>query len=276
LPTIGHRPIDDIRPAEIEALLRPIWNEKPETARRVLQRLNEIFEAAIVREQRMRASPCVGIGRILGRKRAKAVDNRKSLPWRDVPAFYQGLDKRLRLTPAAKLCLQLLILTALRSEEVRLAKWGEFNIADREWHVPGHDPVERDQHGAPKARMKTGEDHIVPLSDAAMEVLQEAQQLRLENGPLALVFPARNGRPLSDNTLSKLMRDAGVPGTPHGFRSTFKTWSAEAGGVADEISEAVLAHMDRNKVRAAYRRTTFFDQRRAVMNAWGRFVHNSS
>ncbi len=115
--------------------------------------------------------------------------------------------------------------------------------------------------------MKSGETHVVPLSDRALEILQEAR--KLHNGPV--VFPGTQGQPLSDNTLSKLMRDAGIAGTPHGFRSAFKDWCAEM-GVRDEVSEAALAHADPNAVRAAYRRTRFLDERVGLMQRWAAFV----
>lgn len=98
-------------------------------------------------------------------------------------------------------------------------------------------------------------------------MLQEARKLHSGDA----VFPGTKGQPLSDNTLSKLMRDAGIAGTPHGFRSAFKDWCSEA-GVRDEVSEAALAHADTNKVRAAYRRTRFFEERVRLMETWSNFV----
>lgn len=108
---------------------------------------------------------------------------------------------------------------------------------------------------------------MVPLSERSLEILKAARSLH--DG--SLVFPGTKGQALSDNTFSKLMRDAGIHGTPHGFRSAFKDWCSEA-GVRDEVSEAALAHTDPNKVRAAYRRTRFFDERVGLMERWARFV----
>jgi integrase len=114
--------------------------------------------------------------------------------------------------------------------------------------------------------MKSGVSHVVPLSGRALQILCEAR--KLHDGPV--VFPGKKGQPLSDSTLSKLMRDAGAPGTPHGFRSAFKDWAAEH-GVRDEVSEAALAHADRDKVRAAYRRTRFIAERVPLMERWAEF-----
>jgi integrase len=107
----------------------------------------------------------------------------------------------------------------------------------------------------------------VPLSDRVVQILEEAR--KLHTGPV--VFPGTKGQTLSDNTLSKLMRDAKVAGTPHGFRSAFKVWAAET-GVRDEVSEAALGHADQNAVRAAYRRTSFLDERVELMQRWADFV----
>ena len=158
------------------------------------------------------------------------------------------------------MALEFLILTATRSGDVRGALWSETDLETRLWSIPGFVPVTR-------RRTKTGEPHIVPLSQRALDVLQQARQLHEEG----LVFPGTKGQPLSDSTLSKLMRDAGFPATPHGFRSSFKDWAAET-GIRDEVSEAALGHADPNEVRAAYRRTRFIDERRQVMEAWASVV----
>ena len=149
--------------------------------------------------------------------------------------------------------------SACRSEEVRGARWSEIDLETAEWTVPA-------------SRMKMKREHIVPLSTAALAVLARAQALGRHDTDL--IFPSQAGSQLSDNTLSKLMRDAKVDGTPHGFRTSFKVWASEH-GVRDEVSEAVLAHGDPDKVRAAYRRTTFLDDRRRVMEEWSKFIAHS-
>ena len=162
--------------------------------------------------------------------------------------------------PVTKLVFEFLILTATRSGEARGALWGEIDLETKLWKIPAFDPVTG-------RRMKSGEMHVVPLTDRAVEILKEARKLHA--GPV--VFPGTKGQPLSDNTLSKLMRDARLAGTPHGFRSAFKDWCAE-NGVRDEVSEAALAHADTNAVRAAYRRTRFLNERTRVMKLWADFV----
>ncbi len=266
-PKIGKRPVADISAAEVIDVLKPIWFKKPETASRVLQRLNAVFDSAILRGVRERANPCIGVSRELGTDH-RQVTHHRALPWPEVPAYVQGLGGRKAMT-VTKLALEFLILTATRSGDVRGALWQEIDLKHKIWTIPGRDP-------ATDRRTKTGETHVVPLSDRAIAILDEALRLTsaaahgAQSGD-ARIFPGSKGQPLSDSTLSKLMRDAEIAGTPHGFRSAFKDWCAEA-GVRDEVSEAALAHADPNAVRAAYRRTQFLDERMALMQRWADFV----
>ena len=255
MPGIGERAVADVTPAEIIALMQPIWHTKRETASRILQRVTVVFKSAIVRGDRVLANPCEGIREELGRARPP-VQHRKALPWAEVPAFVRDLETWPRITMASRLALLFIVYTACRSLEVRGAGWSEVNLGTSEWTVPAD-------------RMKMGREHIVPLSPGAQSVLERARVLRRPDTDL--IFPSMVGSVLSDNTLSKLFRDAGINGTPHGFRTSFKVWASE-NGVRDEVSEAVLAHGDPDRVRAAYRRTTFFDDRRMAMQRWSDFI----
>ena len=118
--------------------------------------------------------------------------------------------------------------------------------------------------------MKAKREHRVPLSPAALAVLREAAALSDGSG---LVFPSSTGRPLSDNTLSKMLRDLGIDAVPHGFRSSFRDWCAEATNVAPAIAEATLAHVVRDRVEAAYNRTDLFERRRDLMDAWAGYLN---
>lgn len=255
---IGDRPVSEITPAEIIGVLQPLWHTKRETATRLLQRMSVAFRSAIVRGDRLHANPCDGVRDELGCSRPK-VQHRRALPWQNVPRFVGEFEQRPRVTRASRLALLFVVHSACRSEEVRGARWSEIDLAAAEWTVPA-------------TRMKMKREHIVPLSTAALAVLARAQPLRRHDTDL--IFPSQTGTRLSDATLSKLMRDAEVDGTPHGFRTSFKVWASEH-GVRDEVSEAVLAHGDPDKVRAAYRRTTFLDDRRRVMEEWSKFIDHS-
>lgn len=255
MPKIGDRPVGAVTAGEIIDLLQPIWHTKRETASRILQRITAVFKSAIVRGDRLLANPCDGVREELGKARP-AVQHRRALPWAEVPEFARNLESWPMITAPSRLSLLFIIHTACRSLEVRGAQWREINLETGEWTVPA-------------SRMKMNREHVVPLSSGALAVLKRAELLRRRE--CDLIFPSSVGSLLSDNTLSKVLRDAKVDGTPHGFRTSFKVWASE-NGVRDEVSEAVLAHGDPDRVRAAYRRTTFFDDRRIAMQRWSEFV----
>ena len=159
---------------------------------------------------------------------------------------------------AAKLCFRFLVLTASRSGEARGADWSETNLETKEWRISA-------------GRMKAGAEHRVPLSDAALAVLEQAQILRDRSG---LVFPSvlRQGKPMSDMTLTKVLRDNGLADqtTVHGLRSTFRDWCADT-GKPREIAEAALAHVVPG-VEGAYFRSDLFERRRLLMGQWAAYV----
>ncbi|MEQ1647042.1 MAG: integrase arm-type DNA-binding domain-containing protein [Hyphomicrobiaceae bacterium] len=226
-PVIGKRPVSDVTAAEVLAVLQPIWFSKPETASRVLQRMKAVFDSAILRGTRERANPCIGVVGELGTDHRKVIHH-PALPRAAVPGFVRFI-RRCPALASTQLAFEFLILTVARTGDVRGALWSEIAFERRLWTIPGCDP-------ATGRRMKTGEPHVVPLSDRAVAILREARLLHAGER----VFPRTKGQPLSDSTLSKLMRDAKIAGTPHGFGSAFKDWAAET-GVRDEVSEAALA-----------------------------------
>jgi len=174
-----------------------------------------------------------------------------AMPFGDLPAFMARLRQR---TSTTRLALEFLILTAARSGEVRGACWPEIDLAGKIWIIPA-------------GRMKVGKEHRVPLSDAAIEVLNRGSLFKSELTDL--IFPGQKaGKPLSDMTLLKVLQVMDVPATVHGFRSTFRDWCAEETQYPGEVAEAALAHAIPNKVEAAYRRTDFFEKRRRLMKDW--------
>jgi integrase len=250
-PVIGERPVSEITHDEIVAVLKPIWHETPETARRVLQRMEIIFKLAISRGLRERASPCTGVSEDLGKQR-DMVEHHPAMPYAEVPAFIRTL-RACSSRPVTKLALEWLVLTASRSGEARGARWEE--IQGGVWVIPPE-------------RMKARQEHAVPLSGRCIEILKEARILSPDG---ALLFPGRQGKPLSDMALTQLMRRLRLDAVPHGFRSSFKDWAAEVAKVPDEVSEAALAHRIPNKVRAAYLRTQFLAERKQVMERWAAY-----
>ena len=152
-----------------------------------------------------------------------------------------------------------LVLTACRSGEVRGARWEEMDLEAREWRIPAE-------------RMKANRDHRVPLSTGALAVLRVARSVA--DGS-ELVFPSVRGRALSDATLSKMVRDLGIGAVPHGFRSSFRDWAAECSDAPREVCELALAHVNSDRVEAAYRRTDLFERRRELMEEWAGFLGRS-
>jgi integrase len=259
-PTIGKKAVSDVTPADILAILEPIWFEKAETAKRVLQRLELVFKSAILRGHREKASPCIGIAAELGVKN-RDVEHHRALPYANVPAFIQVL-RESPCQEVTKLAFEWLILTATRSGETRGARWEEIDSKSALWTIP------KERMKGEKARRR---EHVVPLSKRCLEILQEARAL---NPKSDLLFPApRSGEELSDMTLTKVLRDRGFAdvATAHGFRSSFRDWATESAKVREVVAEAALAHTVRDKTEAAYRRAAYLEERKALMRRWARY-----
>ena len=250
---LGPLPVDTIGREDILRVLTPIWTTTPETARRVRRCIKATLRWAVSSghaEVNMAGEVLDGALPRLPSVKAHL----RALPYSDVP---QALDTIGGATIGA-LALRFVILTAARSGEARGAQWSEIDLDRREWRIPGE-------------RMKAGREHRVPLTGAVLDVLRQAKALDDGSG---LVFPSpvRRGRPLSDVTLTKVLRDKGIAerATVHGFRSSFRDWCAETGKVR-EIAEAALAHTVKG-VEGAYFRSDLFDRRRRLMEAWAGFV----
>ena len=254
-PKLGRRPVNDIQAADVLSVLQPIWVEKNETARRVKQRIGTVMKWAIAQGYRT-DDPTLALNQVLPKPNRKP-KHRASLPYTDVSGCLNVI-KHSDAMLSTKLAIELLVLTATRSGEVRLANWSEIDLDARTWTIPAE-------------RMKMKEEHIIPLSDRALDVLQQAIAL----GGDGLIFPGmRSGRPMSDMTMSKLVKELGYPVDIHGFRTSFRTWVQEQTNTAHEVAERALAHKTTNKVEAAYARSDLFDKRRKLMDAWANFIQN--
>ena len=252
-PKLGDLPVNEIEGPLIRDVLAPIWLSKPETARRVRQRIGSVLDWAYAKGLRGTEAPLRSLSRGLPRQ-PKKDGHFAAMSYADIPAFLRRLGER---ESAGRLALEALILTAARSGEIRGATWSELNLEAGLWTVPA-------------ARMKMGRTHVVPLSPQALAVFERARKYRV--GASDLVFPGQKvKKPLSDMTLLKILRDMGLEVTVHGFRSTFRDWVAEQTDYAGEVAEAALAHTVANKVEAAYRRTDFREKRRLLMLDWGTF-----
>ncbi len=239
------------------AVLRPIWNEKTETASRLRGRIENVLDYATARGWRVGENPARWRGHLAKllpqRSKVAAVAHHAAVPWQDIGGVVARLAEA---KGTAARCLQFLMLTAARSGEARGARWNEIDLDAALWTIPG-------------ARMKAGKPHRVPLSEPTLAILREMTPLKRR--PDGLVFPGgRPGSPLSDVALSKALAVAGGgDATVHGCRSTFRDWCAEATAFPREVAEAALAHANRDRVEAAYRRGDALDKRRSLMAAWG-------
>ena len=256
LPAFGDLPVDSITREDVLRIVAPIWSSKPEVARRLRQFVRSILSWAQAHGHVGHNVAGEGLdGALPAMRRLK--QHLRALPFQEVAMALETVEGS-GASLAAKLALRLTVLTACRSGEVRGAGWAEIDLDARTWTIPA-------------ARMKVGAEHRVPLPDAAVAVLEQARALDDGSG---VVFPSpmKRGRPLSDMTLTKVLRDTGLAErcTVHGFRSSFRDWCAET-GKPREIAEAALAHTV-GGVEGAYFRSDLFERRRRLMDRWAAFV----
>lgn len=255
--------VDEITTEDVLAVLKPIWSTKPETASRVRGRIEAVLDAAKAAGYRSGENPARWRGHLallLPRRQKLKRGHHPAMPYADVPPFMA----RLRTAPGmGALALRFAILTAARSGEVRGARWAEIDLDERTWTVPA-------------ARMKGGRPHRVPLSEPAVKILRELAVMRPEDDDgSALVFPGLRGRPLSDMSLSAVLRRLGFGHvTVHGFRSSFRNWAGDRTNFPREVAEAALAHVI-GGVEGAYRRSDAFEKRRRLMDAWAAYLETT-
>ena len=257
-PVIGRKSVDEITTADVMAVLAPIWTVKAETASRVRQRLETVFDWVIAQGWRLDNPAGKAVIRALPRV-SRLKRHHRAISVTGVP---EALEKVRESTAdsATKLAFEFLVLTASRSNEVRLAAWTEMDLPTETWTVPAE-------------RMKARREHRVPLAGRALEILSQARELPGQDG--GLVFPAgRSGKAMSDMTLTVLLRRLEIPAVPHGFRSSFKDWCTAIRGGDDKwfLSEAALAHNLGNATELSYARDDLLELRRPLMEEWAEFV----
>jgi integrase len=262
-PRLGDLPVNKIDGPMVRDVLADIWLTIPETARRVRQRIGTVLDFAHAKGWREAEAPLRSISRGLP-KQPRVREHFAALPWREVPDFIANMATKLKASDTVLLAIEFLILTAARSGEVRGATWSEFDLEVGAWSIPAD-------------RMKAGRAHRVPLSDRAIQILDQMKALRRTTKTNAFVFEGKKlGRPLSDMSLTMPIRRASLPITVHGFRSSFRDWCAEATSTPREIAEACLAHTVRDAAEAAYARTDHFDKRRILMQSWADYCVNNA
>lgn len=252
-------PIDAVGTDEVLAVLTPIWRTKSETAKRVRGRIEKILDAAKARGKRPRDSINPAAWRshlsvLLPAPSKLERGHHAALPWQNAPAFVAELRQR---EAVAARCLEFVILTAARSGEVLGATWGEIDMHKKLWTVSA-------------ARMKAGTEHAVPLSQAAIDLLDRVKPATID--PAAAIFGV-GGAARSNMAMAMLLRRMKHGNiTTHGFRSTFRDWAGDATDYPRDLIEAALAHTIQNKAERAYRRGTAVKRRRVLMEDWAAYL----
>jgi integrase len=259
-PHIGAMTVDRVESREILQVLSPIWLEKPETARRVKQRIGTVLDWAIAAGFRTAGNPVGSVAKGLPRHSDRK-KHHSALPFKEVPGFVQALRAHEGLSEQTKLAFELLILTATRTSELLNATWPEFDREGKVWTIPA-------------GRMKAGLLHRVPLGDRACTIVARARELGAGSNYL---FPGRSGtRPLSNMVFLMALRRINLTITAHGFRSAFRDWAAEQTSYPRDVCEMALAHTVRDKTEAAYRRGDLFEKRRELMRAWESYLNQAT
>ncbi|MXO48649.1 tyrosine-type recombinase/integrase [Erythrobacter vulgaris] len=256
---IAKVPIAEVDTDDVLRCVRPIWGKKQETASRVRGRIEKVLDAAKAKGLRTGENPARMRGHLehLLPKRSKAsVKHHAALPYAEMPTFMAALRKREGMAAKA---LEFTILTAARSGEVRGMTWGEVDLDAKLWSVPA-------------VRMKASETHVVPLSEAAISVLQAVREEGLEGKDV--VFAAPSGRSLSDMSLSAVLKRMGRDVTVHGMRSAFRDWAGDTTEFPRDVVEMALAHAVGSATERAYRRGRALDKRRELMTAWASYCDN--
>jgi len=254
---LGDKRVDKITAADITAVLIPIWSSKPDMARKVRQRIGKVLNFAHGKGWRPTEAPGRSVS--AGLPRQPKGGNYRAMPYADLPAFVAKIAAQHGSLGRNALLLQ--IYTAARPGEVRGARWDQINFEKQEWHRP-----------ASLMKGVDAEAHTVTLNSAAIALLQKIKG-EDEPKPGALIFPGKGDAMISDMTMSKVLRTEKLPYDAHAFRSSFRDWAAEQmPEIPDPVAEAALAHMVPDKVIRAYKRTSFLEMRRKLLEAWAGYL----
>ncbi len=254
---LRHKPVADVSTEDVLAILRPVWQAKPEMASRLRSRVEAVLDAAKAKGLRSGENPARWRGhldKLLPPAKRLSRGHHAAMPFDRVPAFVAALREQTAISARA---VEFLILTASRSGETRMATWREFDLSAGVWTVPA-------------GRMKWHREHRVPLVPRCLQILEEMKVIASSE----YVFPGlRPGRPLSDNAFEMLFRRLGETEiTTHGFRSSFRDWVGECTHFPREIAEAALAHQVGDATERAYRRGDALQKRRELMLAWATYL----
>lgn len=248
--------VDEIQKADVLAYLSPIWTSRPAYGRRKFSVVRAVMRWAVAAGH-LSADPTVSLTSVLPKLNG-GVRHHRALPHGEVGAALDKVDEYSSKPSTRRECgllLRFVALTAVRSGEASGATWDEIDMGEAVWTIPA-------------SRTKVGKEHRVPLSSGARCVLSEAKAL---NGDTGIIFPARTAGRIRAGSTGAMMKSAGVDAVPHGFRSSFRSWCAET-GVAREVAERALGHVEKSQVVRAYMRSDLLEKRRATMQAWSDYL----
>lgn len=256
-PKFGHKHVRDISKGDVLAVIEPEWSTKNETMVRVRNRIELVLAWAMQREYRPEGpNPARWRGNLdVALPKPSSVNKREHFEAVAIDDMHAFMERLQAAAGQGARALEFAILTASRTGAVRAATWDEIDIEALTWTTPGD-------------KMKSGRPHRVPLSPWAVGLLKALPRM----ADTDLVFPGTQGKPLSDMSLTAVMRRMGLSAVPHGFRSTFSDWCAERTATPAEVREMALAHAVGDKTEEAYRRGDLFEKRRQLMEMWADFL----
>ncbi len=252
---IGDLSVEDVSQDDIEKVLDPIWSKKPETARRVLQRISTVFDHACGSGYRTKGNPATGLGKLM-RNQGHKPKHFEALAYDDVTALMTKLEAQ---TVVGAMALKFTILTAARSGPVRFATWEQFDENLTKWTVP-------------EENMKGREPFNIPLSTHAHSLITQVKARAPKGAKYIFYSPKDPQKPISENTMRKFLQGLYPGATVHGMRAAFRIWAEVEAHARNEVAEVSLAHTVASKTVAAYLRTDYFDEREKLMEKWGMWV----
>ena len=259
-PVVGQMKIENVTTKEIMSILEPHWLEKTDTMTKLRGRLQKVLDWATTNGYRQGLNPATWEGNLEhllpAPSRITKGKHHKSLPYSRVQWAYEVIKNSKGV---GSRCLELIILTAVRSSEARQARWNEINLEDKVWRIPAE-------------RMKMGRDFEIPLTPQMIDLLDELPR----SSSTDLVFFGKNNKQLSDMTVLQVLRRNQIPCVVHGFRSTFSTWVAEQTDYPRDVRELSLAHKIGSNVELAYMRGDLMNKRRILMEEWNRYVRGKT
>ena len=258
VPAFGNRRVNQVTRQDVLRILTPIWTAKSEAARKLRQKVRLILQWSVSHGYtETNVAGEVLDGALPSMPHVK--EHHRALPYQDVPEAMRTIEQS-KSALSVRLCFEFLIMTATRSGEARGARWDEINVKEKVWIIPA-------------SRMKSPNEHRVPLSDAALVVLERARILDDGSG---LIFPSpvKRGNALSGTTMTRFLSDNGLAekAVTHGFRTSFRTWASECTNSDHAVMELCLAHRVGSQVEQAYSRSDLLQKRRALMQRWSDFL----